>query len=125
MKWGDFTCRILDSVVSMDLSFKTRIPPETAPAAMPDSSDYAPPPPSSARQPAKPMTLLTWVIPQRTVDPLPHEVIDRGQKGGERLAGSGRRRDQQMAAALDRRPSLRLCASGDATNTNGQQRPAV
>ncbi len=64
----------------------------------------------SLGQPAKPMTLLTWVIPQRTVHPLPHEVIDRGQKGGEHLAGSGRRRDQQMAAALDRRPSLRLFA---------------
>ena len=35
----------------------------------------------SLGQPAKPMTLLTWVIPQRTVHPLPHEVIDRGQKG--------------------------------------------
>ncbi len=42
------------------------------------------------------------------LEPLPHEAVDRGEEGGERLARSGRRRDQDVLAGPDRRPRLRL-----------------
>ena len=34
----------------------------------------------------------------RPVEPLAHQLVDRGQKSGERLAGAGRRGDQRVAA---------------------------
>ena len=37
-----------------------------------------------------------------------YEVVDRGEKGGERLARAGRGGEQHMAAGLDRGPSLLL-----------------
>ena len=39
---------------------------------------------------------------------LPHQIVDRREKRGQRLAGAGRRGDQRMAAGLDRRPGLGL-----------------
>ena len=36
------------------------------------------------------------------------EVIDAGEKGGERLAGAGRRCDQNISPRLNGRPSLNL-----------------
>ena len=43
-----------------------------------------------------------------TIEPLPHQTVDGGEKGRERLARSGRRGDQHMPAGLEGRPSLRL-----------------
>ena len=48
------------------------------------------------------------LVPEPAVQSLPHEGIDRREKGGERLAGSGRSRDQRMPARLDRGPRVRL-----------------
>ncbi len=45
---------------------------------------------------------------ERPVETLPDEVVDRGEKGGERLAGAGRRGDQRMPPGLDRRPGVDL-----------------
>ncbi len=39
---------------------------------------------------------------------LAHQVVDRRQKGRERLARSGRRGDEGVAASLDRGPSFDL-----------------
>ena len=40
---------------------------------------------------------------------LAEQSVDGGQKCSQRLARSGRRGDQRMAAGLDRRPGLHLC----------------
>src|SRR4029077_852383 len=45
-------------------------------------------------------------------EPLPHQAVDGGEKGCERLARSGRRRDQHMPAGLERGPSSRLRGRG-------------
>ena len=42
------------------------------------------------------------------------EMIDAGEKGGERLAGAGRRGNQYISARLNGRPSLNLDIGGDA-----------
>jgi hypothetical protein len=43
-------------------------------------------------------------VGQRTIDALPHEIVDGRKESGERLARAGRRRDQHVATRLDRRP---------------------
>ena len=40
------------------------------------------------------------------------EVIDAGEKGSERLAGTGRRSNQNISPRLNSRPSLNLDVSG-------------
>ena len=40
--------------------------------------------------------------------PCAHQLVDRGEEGGERLARAGRRGDQHVPPGLDRRPRLRL-----------------
>ena len=47
-------------------------------------------------------------IGERRLETLPHQVVDRRQKGRERLARSGRRGDEGVAAGLDRRPGFGL-----------------
>ena len=47
-------------------------------------------------------------VGQAAVESLPHQVVDRRQKGRERLARSGRRGDQRVAASLDRWPGFGL-----------------
>ena len=47
-------------------------------------------------------------VGQATIEALPDHVVDRRQKGGERLARSGWRGDEGVPAGLDRRPSLGL-----------------
>ena len=42
------------------------------------------------------------------LDPLAHQPVDRGEERGQRLARAGRRRDQDIASLLDRRPCLLL-----------------
>ena len=44
------------------------------------------------------------LVRQPAVEPLAHQRVDRGEEGGERLAGAGRGRDQRVPAGLDRRP---------------------
>ena len=39
---------------------------------------------------------------------LPGQAVDGGQEGGQRLAGAGRRQEQRVLAAGDRRPALML-----------------
>ncbi|KGX79631.1 aTP-dependent helicase, DEAD/DEAH family [Burkholderia pseudomallei MSHR435] len=41
-----------------------------------------------------------------------HEIVERGQECGERLAGARRRGDERRAAGLDVRPRERLRAGG-------------
>ena len=48
------------------------------------------------------------LVRQRAGDALAHEVVDRRHERGQRLAGAGRRRDQDVAPGLDRRPGFRL-----------------
>jgi hypothetical protein len=43
---------------------------------------------------------------------LPEKVIDAGEKGGERLAGAGRRGNQDINPRLNGRPSLNLNIGG-------------
>src|SRR5262249_56257479 len=45
---------------------------------------------------------------EAAVEPLPHQAVDGGEKGGERLARSGRGRNQHVPAGLEGRPSPRL-----------------
>ena len=52
------------------------------------------------------------LVAQLALDALPHQGIDRRHEGGERLAGPGRRGDQDMAALANGRPGLRLRGSG-------------
>ena len=47
-------------------------------------------------------------IRERRLETLPHQVVDRRQKGRERLARSRGRRDEGVAAGLDRRPRFGL-----------------
>ncbi len=47
-------------------------------------------------------------IRERRLETLPHQVVDRGHEGGERLARSRGRRDERVAAGLDRRPRFGL-----------------
>ena len=47
-------------------------------------------------------------VGQPPFETLPHQFVDRRQEGGERLARAGRRRDQGVAASLDRRPGFGL-----------------
>jgi hypothetical protein len=47
-------------------------------------------------------------IRERRLEALPHQVVDRGHEGRERLARSRGRRDQRMEARLDRRPRFGL-----------------
>ena len=47
-------------------------------------------------------------IGERRLETLSHQVVDRGQKGRERLARSRRRGDEGMAAGLDRGPRFGL-----------------
>ena len=47
-------------------------------------------------------------IGQRPVYALAHQVVDGGQKGGQRLAGAGRGGHQCRTAALDQRPRAQL-----------------
>ncbi len=48
------------------------------------------------------------LVRQPSFEPLPHQRVDRGEEGGERLARAGRRGDQHMPPGLDRRPGLGL-----------------
>ncbi len=41
-----------------------------------------------------------------------HQIVERAQEGGERLAGAGRCRNERRSAGLDVRPSERLRAGG-------------
>ena len=52
------------------------------------------------------------LVPQPALQPLPQQVVDRCEKGRERLAGSRGRSDQGMPPRLDRRPRLRLGRRG-------------
>ena len=45
---------------------------------------------------------------ERAGEPLPHQPVDRCEKGGERLARPRRRGDQGVSAGANRRPRLRL-----------------
>jgi len=47
-------------------------------------------------------------IGQRAGDPFPDEVVERSQKGRERLARSSRRGNERVPPGADRRPALRL-----------------
>ena len=47
-------------------------------------------------------------VGERRLEALPHQIVDRGQKGRERLARSRRRGDQRVAAGLDRGPRFGL-----------------
>ena len=47
-------------------------------------------------------------IRERRLETLAHQVVDCGEKGRERLARSGGRRDERVAAGLDRRPRFSL-----------------
>ena len=47
-------------------------------------------------------------IRERRLETLPHEIVDRGHEGGERLARSGGRGDEGVAAGLDRGPRFGL-----------------
>ena len=49
------------------------------------------------------------LILQLARQPLPHQPVDRRQKGGKRLARPGWRRNQHMPAGPDRWPCLGLC----------------
>ena len=51
-------------------------------------------------------------VGKRTCHALTHEVVDRREEGGERLARSGRRRHEDVATRLDCRPRLRLRLRG-------------
>ncbi len=56
---------------------------------------------------------------------LPHQPVDRREKGGERLAGARGRGDQHMPAVLDGRPGLGLRRGGcgeAATEPGGDRR---
>src|SRR5262249_22465865 len=48
------------------------------------------------------------LVAESARQPLPHQPVDRRQKGGERLARPGGGRDQHVPAGLDRRPRLSL-----------------
>jgi hypothetical protein len=48
------------------------------------------------------------LVGQPAFEPLADQIVDRRHEGGQRLAGSGRRRDEDVAALLDGRPRLRL-----------------
>ena len=48
------------------------------------------------------------LVGQRRLDPLRNELVDRGEKRGERLARAGRRGDEDVLPALDQRPRPRL-----------------
>ena len=50
------------------------------------------------------------LVRQRRLDAAADQAVDRGEEGGQRLAGPGRRGDQDIAAGLNCRPSpcLRL-----------------
>ena len=50
-------------------------------------------------------------VGERRLETLPHEIVDRGHKGRERLARSRRRGDEGVAAGLDRRPRFGLRGS--------------
>ena len=54
------------------------------------------------------------LVGQRRLDAAADQAVDRGEEGGQRLAGPGRRRDQDIAAGLNCRPSpcLRLGRGG-------------
>src|SRR6185437_743053 len=52
------------------------------------------------------------LVPETAGDSLVHQRVDRGEKGGERLARAGGRCDEHMLAGLDRRPSLFLRGGG-------------
>ena len=47
-------------------------------------------------------------IGERRLETLAHQIVDRGEKGRERLARSRRRGDEGVAAGLDRGPRLGL-----------------
>ena len=47
-------------------------------------------------------------VGERSAQPLANEIIDRGEKRGQCLAGTSRRSDQRMLAGLDCRPRFRL-----------------
>ena len=47
-------------------------------------------------------------VGEPALEALPHQLVDRGQKGRQRLARAGRRGDQGVAAGLDRRPGFGL-----------------
>ena len=51
-------------------------------------------------------------IGEPALEALPHQIVDRGKKGGERLARSGRRGDERVAAGLDRGPGFGLRGRG-------------
>ena len=49
------------------------------------------------------------LVGQRTFEARAEEVVERRQKGGERLAGSGRRGDERVTPGADRLPAPTLC----------------
>ena len=63
-------------------------------------------------------------VGQRARDALAHEVVDRREERGERLSRSGRRRDEDMATRLDRRPR-RDCAFVGPANVFENQAPTA
>ena len=59
-------------------------------------------------------------VRERPVETLADQVVDRGEEGGERLAGAGRRGDQRVPSGLDRGPGVRL---GRARRPKGARKP--
>ena len=53
------------------------------------------------------------MVVEFTRESLLEEVIDTGEKGGERLAGTSRRSNQNISSRLNGRPSLNLYVGGD------------
>ena len=48
-------------------------------------------------------------VGQAMLQAFAHQRVDRRQERGQRLAGTGRRRDQRVVSGTDRRPCLLLC----------------
>ena len=55
------------------------------------------------------------LVGQARIQPFAQELIERRQKGGERLAGAGRRRDQRVGAAANGGPAVELSVRGFGT----------
>jgi hypothetical protein len=53
------------------------------------------------------------LVAQLAAHPQAHQRIDGGEKGGQRLAGTGGRGDQHVPARLDQRPGLGLRQRGN------------
>src|SRR6476620_5801592 len=51
------------------------------------------------------------LVGQPTIKPLAYEAIDGTEKGGKRLAGAGRCRNEHIASSSNRRPRVSLSRS--------------